>query len=153
MIDVELGALLADTSQAAAYFVDVRDRAALVEAANALGFHVAAANLEAVDDKHALLHAIAAALEFPGGFGANWDALADSLGDLSWRPAPGYMLLLEHADALREIAPRDFTTLLEILDEARRSHARADVPFWILLALAATGEPCQKAPAPSQDPP
>lgn len=138
MIDVELGALLADTSQAAAYFVDVRDRAALVEAANALGFHVAAANLEAVDDKHALLHAIAAALEFPGGFGANWDALADSLGDLSWLPAPGYVLLLDHCADLREAAPEDFDTLLGILDEAAGEHAGQGVPFWALLPLPST---------------
>lgn len=133
MIDIELGALLADASQAAAYFVDVRDRAALVEAANALDFHVAAANLETADDKDALLGEIAGALQFPGTFGGNWDALADSLGDLSWLPAPGYLLLLDHSADLREAAPDDFATLLEILDEAATAHARAGVPFWALL--------------------
>ena len=136
MIDVELGALLADASQAAAYFVDVRDRAALVEAANALEFHVAAANLESAGDKAALLREIAAALEFPGGFGANWDALADSLGDLSWLSAPGYLLLLDHCADLREAAPADFATLIEILDEAARAHAGQGVPFWAVLPLA-----------------
>ena len=59
-----------------------------------------AESLENAGDKAALLREIAAALEFPGGFGANWDALADSLGDLSWLSAPGYLLLLDHcADA------------------------------------------------------
>lgn len=136
MIDVELGALLADASQAAAYFIDVRDRAAVVEAANALGYHVAEANLENADDKAALLDELAAALEFPATFGANWDALADSLGDLSWRPAPGYVLLLDHCADLREAAPADFATLLEILDEAARAHAGQGVPFWAVLPLA-----------------
>ena len=136
MIDTELGALLADASQSAAYFVDVRDRAALAEAANALDFHVAAANLEAADDKEALLDEIAAALEFPATFGGNWDALADSLGDLSWLPAPGYVLFLDHAADLREGAPDDFATLLEILDEAAAAHARAGVPFWALIPAA-----------------
>ena len=139
MIDIELGALLADASQAAAYFVDVRDRAALAEAANALDFHVAAANLETADDKEALLDEIAAALEFPSTFGGNWDALADSLGDLSWLPAPGYVLFLDHATDLREAAPDDFATLLEILDEAAAAHARAGVPFWALLPAASDG--------------
>lgn len=136
MIDIELGALLADASQAAAYFVDVRDRAALVEAANLLDFHVAAANLEPADDKDALLDAIAGALAFPSTFGGNWDALADSLGDLSWLPAPGYVLLLDHCADLRDAAPEDFATLLEILDEAATAHARAGVPFWTLLPVA-----------------
>jgi len=135
MIDIELGALLADASQAAAYFVDIRDRAALVEAATALDFTVAAANLANADDKDALLQAIAGALRFPGTFGGNWDALADSLGDLSWLPAPGHVLLLDHCTDLRESAPGDFATLLDILDEAAATHARAGVPFWALLPV------------------
>lgn len=153
MTDIELAALLADARRAGTCHVQAHERTAMIEAATTLDFAIITLDLAPVQDKSTLLDAIATALEFPHDFGHNWDALADSLGDLSWRPAPGYMLLLEHADALREIAPRDFTTLLEILDEARRSHARADVPFWILLASAATDESCQKAPAPSQDPP
>jgi len=136
MIDVELGALLADASQAAAYFVDVRDRAAVLEAATALDFHVATANLATAEDKAALLAGIAEALEFPPGFGGNWDALADSLGDLSWLRAPGYLLLVDHCGDLREAAPDDFATLLEILDEAARVHAGQGVPFWAVLPVA-----------------
>lgn len=136
MIDIELGALLADSSQAAAYFIDIRNRAALVEAANTLDFAVATANLEAVDDKAGLLAELARAMEFPAGFGGNWDALADSLGDLSWRPAPGYLLLLDHCGGLRESAPEDFDTLLEILDEAAHAHAGAGTPFWAVLPVA-----------------
>ena len=136
MTGTELGALLADASQAAAYFIDVRDRAAMVEAANALDFHVATANLEAVYDKAGLLDEIAEALEFPADFGANWDALADSLGDLSWLPAPGHLLLIDHCSDLREDEPEDFATLLEILDEAARVHAAAGVPFWAVLPVA-----------------
>jgi hypothetical protein len=36
------------------------------------------------DDKELLLRLIAAALNFPGYFGFNWDALDECLGDLSW---------------------------------------------------------------------
>ena len=86
----------------------------------------------------ALLDEIAAALAFPATFGGNWDALADSLGDLSWLPAPGYVLLLDHSTGLRESAPDDFAILLEILDEAARTHARAGVPFWAVLPTASS---------------
>lgn len=153
MTNIELAALLGDARRAGACRVQAHERTAMIEAAATLDFAIVTLDLTPVRDKSTLLDAIATALEFPHDFGHNWDALADSLGDLSWRPAPGYMLLLEHTDALRDTAPRDFTTLLAILDEASRSHARADVPFWILLASAATDESCQKAPAPSQDPP
>lgn len=141
MTGIELGALLADASQAAAYFVDVRDRAALVEAATALDFAVVPVDLEFADDKPALLAELAAALDFPRSFGRNWDALADSLGDLSWLPARGYLLLLDHAGGLRDAAAEDFATLLEILDEAARTHARAGVPFWALLPTAGINTP------------
>lgn len=133
---MELGAMLADASQAASYFVDIHDRAALVESATSLDFTVRAADLEFADDKAALLGELAAALDFPPTFGGNWDALADSLGDLSWLPAPGYLLLLDHCAGLREGAADDFATLLDILDEAARSHARAGVPFWALLPVS-----------------
>lgn len=39
------------------------------------------------------LERIAQALAFPDWFGANWDALEDSLGDLSWRKADGHVLI------------------------------------------------------------
>ena len=39
--------------------------------------------------------AFSRALGFPDWFGRNWDALEDCLTDLSWRPAEGYVLLLE----------------------------------------------------------
>ena len=45
-------------------------------------------------DKPALMKNIAAALDFPDWFGANWDALEDSLSDL---PEKGHVLLFEGA--------------------------------------------------------
>jgi hypothetical protein len=47
------------------------------------------------EDKEALLANIAAALAFPPWFGGNWDALEDCLTDLSWRAAPGYVLIFD----------------------------------------------------------
>ena len=137
MTDIELGTLLANPARAGTCIVDDRERTAMVEAAAARDFAIVTVNLENAGNKPALLEALAAALDFPPGFGRNWDALADSLGDLSWLSAPGYMLLLDHADRLRNAAPQDFDTLLEILEDAARSHANGGVPFWAV--LAATG--------------
>lgn len=138
MTGAEPGVLLADVARAGAYFVDIHDRAALAEAAISLGFAVIRVDLEFVDDKAGLLDELAAALEFPPEFGGNWDALSDSLGDLSWRPAPGHVLLLDHCGGLRESAPGDFATLLDILDEAAATHAASGTPFWSLLPVAST---------------
>jgi len=136
MSGIELAALLADASQGGSYFVDARDRAALVEAAALLDFALLAVDLADVDDKDGVLAALAAGLRFPDWFGDNWDALQDCLDDLSWLPAAGYLLLIDHGDALQDAAPGDFATLLDILDEAARRHAANGMPFWALLPRA-----------------
>ena len=50
-----------------------------------------------VHSRDELLDAIAAELGFPEYFGHNWDALDECLRDLSWRPAPGYVLIVREA--------------------------------------------------------
>ena len=136
MTGIELGALLADASQAAAYFIDVRDRAALVEAATGLDFHIATANLETVDDTGALLDEIATALELPPASRNGMEALGQGLADLSWLPAPGYLLLLDHCGDVRESEPEGFASLLGLLDDAARTHAGRGAPFWAVLPVA-----------------
>jgi barstar (barnase inhibitor) len=76
-----------------------------------------------------MLKRIAAALEFPAWFGGNWDALFDCLADLSWRPAPGHVLLLEHADMLRQEAPEVFDTAVAILQDVAVYWSRHNVTF------------------------
>ena len=60
------------------------------------GFALFEADLAAVHGKGEFLAAIAQAVHAPDWFGTNWDALADALGDLSWCPSPGYVLLLRN---------------------------------------------------------
>ncbi len=74
------------------------------EAAEEAGFALFDADLFEAHGKGALLAALAQAIEAPGWFGNNWDALSDALGDLSWRPAPGYVLLVRgaHLEAAEE---------------------------------------------------
>lgn len=134
MTDIEPGTLLSDPARAGTCFVDAEGRDALARAAASMGFLVAAADLAQARDKAGLIDALAAALGFPDTFGHNWDALADSLGDLGWQPAPGYMLLLDGIGGLRESVPSDYQILLDILDNASRSHADAGVPFWTAIS-------------------
>ena len=78
-------------------------------------------------DKAQLLKNIAAALHFPDWFGHNWDALEDCLTDLSWRDAPGYVLLIE--------SPRpgdDLGVLVDILRSSAEFWAGRGKPFFAL---------------------
>lgn len=131
----ELSSVLADSSQAGAYFVDARDRAALLEAARALDFNIHCIDLHDVHDKPHALRRIAEVLAFPDGFGANWDALADSLNDLSWLPEGGHLLLCEHGNHWREDEPEAFATFIDIAQEAAERWAADGVAFWTLLPL------------------
>ncbi len=77
---------------------------------------------ESILSKEQFLEQIARAMDFPGHFGGNWDALEDCLTDLSWCEAPGYVILYDHFDVFAEQVPDQFETALEILD--------ASVEFW-----------------------
>ena len=136
-MSVELRALLADATHGGAYFVDVRDRAALAAQAQALDFALVAIDLADCRDKADALQRFAAGLRFPDWFGGNWDALADCLGDLSWWPAPGYVLLLDHVDGWRAAARGEFDMLLDILNDAAAVWARRRTPLWTLMPLPA----------------
>lgn len=85
------------------------------------GFAVFEANLADAHSKGEVLAELARAIQAPDWFGHNWDALADALGDLSWHPAPGYVLLLR-GDAVGE----------EMLNEI----LGASVSFWKLQGKA-----------------
>lgn len=134
---IDLRGLLADPLQSGAYFVDDRDTEAMAEAGAALDFAVARADLRGCDGKAAVLARLGEALRFPDWFGGNWDALADSLGDLSWLPAPGYLLLVEHASEWRDADGEAFDTLLAILNEAAADWRERNVAFWVLLPVPA----------------
>jgi len=135
MMAVDVRDVLADPAQGGAYFVDARESAALADAAQALDFRVAHIDLKGCTDKDSVLRAFARAMEFPGWFGGNFDALADSLGDLSWLSGDGYLLLLEHSDAWRRMDDENFAILLDILNEAAVAWGDQGVPFWSLIPL------------------
>ncbi|MGV8942351.1 MAG: barstar family protein [Lysobacter sp.] len=135
MIPTDLRELLVDPQQAGAFFIDARDTQAMAAAGATLDFAVARIDLADCCDKAEALTRISKALQFPGWFGGNWDALADCLGDLSWLLAPGYLLLIENSGQWQAADVEDFDTLLAILNEAAMEWRERNVAFWALLPL------------------
>jgi RNAse (barnase) inhibitor barstar len=126
---------IADPQSSGVFFVGAADLPPLAHAAQRIGFTVAQLDLRQCPDKAHLLDQLAIELELPDDFGRNWDALADSLCDLSWLQAPGYLLLFAHADALQGASEPDFDTLIEILEDAAAAWRAQGVPFLAFLAL------------------
>ncbi len=126
---------LEDASQAGVYGVGNGDLGGLAAAARDASLKVLRVDLDGCTDKRTLLMRIGTQLDFPPGWGRNWDALSDGLRDLSWLPANGYALLFSDADDLRQASSGDFDTLLDILSEAAIRWAEDKVPFWAFMEL------------------
>lgn len=108
--------------------------AALCSLAGSLGFEAVRIDLATCSDKASFLERMAEALAFPAWFGQNWDAFFDCLADLSWRPARGYVLLLEQADTMRRDAPEALDTALAILGDAASAWESRGVPFRVFVS-------------------
>lgn len=68
---------------------------------------------------------IAAALQFPLYFGANWDALHDCAGDLEWLHARTVVLLIVDAELLLSAAPAgELTKCVEVLSSVAKELAK-----------------------------
>ena len=93
------------------------------------GLELVPVSLVGVADKTALLERVAAALAFPDWFGANWDALEDCLGDLSWRQAAGWLLRIEGFEALQTAARDDFGVLVDLLSDVADDWRQRGRPF------------------------
>jgi hypothetical protein len=85
-------------------------------------------------------------LEFPF-FGRNWPALDDCLRDLSWLPAPGYVLLIKHVRYLLDLdPPSQLEVLMRVLVKVATAWSepisrgewwdRPPVPFHVILHSA-----------------
>ena len=126
---------MADATRAGVFFVTHEDLEGLAVAARDAGLTVRRVDLAGCNGKATLLLRVATAMDFPTSFGRNWDALSDSLRDLSWIPGQGYALLFEGAGDMRAADEGDFDTLLDILDDAVQDWAERELPFWAFLAL------------------
>ena len=131
--------VLRDIARAGVYHTPQQGMGDLLVAAEASGFSICRIDLAPVRDKAALFERVATALEFPDWFGHNWDALADCLGDLSWLPADGFLILLEHCDGFSTRHSGDFSTALQVFAAAAEAWRDERVPFWVLVDMYADG--------------
>jgi RNAse (barnase) inhibitor barstar len=124
-----------DASHGGIFFVTSEDLEPLAEAAGMQGLRVCRISLDAYTDREALFDRLTQALRLPADFGRNWDALADSMRDLSWLKATGFILLFDRAEDMRDANEEDFDTLLDILEESVDYWQEADSPFFVFFAL------------------
>ncbi len=95
-------------------------------------------DLSGAAGKDALMERIAHSLALPGWFGKNWDALDESLADLAWSGAAGYVMLFEGAQAL----PADArSSLKEVLAGAAQTWKSRNRPFFAVFIEAASDLP------------
>src|SRR3989304_7423218 len=87
---------LSNQETAGSYTLDCSGEA-LRSAVDEAGFVLFDTDLKGVKGKQDFLGVREQAASFPPEFGANWDALADALCDLSWHDAAGFVLLLRNA--------------------------------------------------------
>jgi hypothetical protein len=107
--------------------------AALESAARAAGLHWYRIDLGGAVSREAVFQAFSAVLAFPAHFGANWDAFADCLEDLSWKPAPGYVVELLAADRCAAALGADWTVVLDILRNAAACWRARRTTFVVLM--------------------
>jgi hypothetical protein len=116
---------LGDASRSGVYRTARSDE--ILDATEGSDLRVARIGLAGATGKQAVMESVAAALQFPQWFGANWDALEDCLTDLSWCSAGGHVLLIEGADGL----PGDEVGIfIDILASAAAWWAERGRPFF-----------------------
>ncbi len=99
----------------------------------ACGWHLFYLDGAHIQDKDSFLHACAEAMRFPSYFGRNWDALADSITDLAWAPALGYILLYDKVGVFARQHPDTWRTAGEILEDAVAYWGTTKTPMYVLL--------------------
>ena len=127
---ISLAQQLSNQEAAGSYTLDCSVEA-LRSAVDEAGFALFDTDLKGIKGKQNLLNALAVAAQFPPEFGANWDALADALCDLSWHQSGGYVLLLRNVSDTLGLSANDREIALDIFADTVvywRQHKKA---FWI----------------------
>ena len=110
------------------------DTRLIADAAQAANLVLWKVDIGRVHDKQDFIGLVAKALAFPDWFGDNWDAFEDCLSDLSWHPAPGYVLLLQHGKHFGAGHKQEFVTAVEVLDGTAQYWRRQGKPFWAIVS-------------------
>jgi len=132
-------ALFSDAGKAGVHHLPHGDREPLMIGAGKAGCLVQHVDLARTQDKNQMLTAVGKALGFPEWFSHSWDALNDCLLDMGWRPAEGYVTLLDHCDGIHGRAEADFVILMQAFQSAADEWREQGVPFWCLVDMQADG--------------
>lgn len=99
------------------------------------------ADLGGLKSVRGVLRRLGRDLALPEWYGANYDALADCLGDPQCPAGRCPVLVLDGLDALRHADVDGFATLLEVLRAAVDERRAAGRSLWILIDAAEAGLP------------
>ena len=125
-----------DTSGNRALLIAARDREPIVATVGKTSLALERIDCSGAIGRRAIIRRIANALDFPAWFGGNWDALADCLDDLSWRPGDhGRVLLIDGLEGCRLAQPEVFDLLIELLDDVAQRYGGRDAIFQALVVL------------------
>ena len=119
-----------DVAIAGIYKLARRDLPALKQAADELKQAFLSVDLSSAGNVPGFIKALRRDLGFPEWFGGNLDALHDCLTDLSWHPAPGYVITLAGSETL-STNPTSFAAFNAVLSSAVESWRARNIPFRI----------------------
>lgn len=101
---------------------------------SAAGWRLHTLDGRGITSANRLFDRCARALAFPSWFGHNWDALADCLGDLSWLPGRGHVLLWEQYGVLARSEPKAWRMAHQVFTVAIEERQRnGQPPLYVLL--------------------
>ena len=86
-----------------------------------------------IADKSDFLRVWSEVAAFPGYFGRNWDALDESLRDLAWAPAQGYLVLYDNVAHFAAAGPDEFAVALDVFQTAVEHWGATATPMTVLL--------------------
>lgn len=139
---VSVRMLLDDRQFVRCVFLSQGEEESLRDEAAHRGYCFAAVDLANIQSREDLMERLARTLDFPNYFGKNWDAFLDMVTDLSWNPAPGYVVLLRNAEALLQLPSDHLSIFVRLCSAAvERWQAGEDeegksvpkTPFYFLL--------------------
>jgi hypothetical protein len=107
--------------------------ASLVRAAESHGWRAFHLDGRKLTTKTEFIETSGRAMRFPSYSGNNWDAFEESLNDLSWAPAQGYLVVFDGAGGFARSQPDEFAVAVEILQESVRRWDALGIPLVVLL--------------------
>lgn len=85
------------------------------------------------ENRKQLLEHLGRALDFPAWYGANFDALADCLGDPDWHDGAATVIRLRGLSRFSQQTPADYALLLAVLDAACQARSEDGAALAIIL--------------------